>query len=229
MSNTDSFIDEVSEEVRKDQLFGYMRKYGWIAVVVVLLLVGGTAFSEYRKAQATAAAEETGNAILAALELDDDAARAEALSSIDASGGAAAITGLLQAANLSEMEDDAAAIAVLDGVATADDTPEVYRDLAALKAAMVTDGPLSLEERRATFEDLAAPGAPFRLIAQEQIALLNVEAGEIDLALEQFGAIALDADVTRGLRDRAFGMIVALDGDVDALVAAFSAAFESDQ
>lgn len=229
MSNTDSFIDEVSEEVRKDQLFGYMRKYGWIAVVVVLLLVGGTAFSEYRKAQATAAAEETGNAILAALELDDDAARAEALSSIDASGGAAAITGLLQAANLSEMEDDAAAIAVLDGVATADDTPEVYRDLAALKAAMATDGPLSLEERRATFEDLAAPGAPFRLIAQEQIALLNVEAGEIDLALEQFGAIALDADVTRGLRDRAFGMIVALDGDVDALVAAFSAAFESDQ
>ena len=76
MSNTDSFIDEVSEEVRKDKLFGYLRRYGWIAVVVVLVLVGGTAFSEFRKAQATAAAEETGNAILAALEIDDDTARA---------------------------------------------------------------------------------------------------------------------------------------------------------
>ena len=229
MSNTDSFIDEVSEEVRKDKLFGYLRRYGWIAVVVVLVLVGGTAFSEFRKAQATAAAEETGNAILAALEIDDDTARADALAAIDAAGGAAAITGLLQAANLSEMEDAAAAVAVLDGVATAADTPDVYRDLAALKAAMIVDGPLSLEERRATLDDLAAPGAPFRLIAQEQIAMLNVEAGEIDLALDQFSAIALDADVTRGLRDRAFGMIVALDGDVDELLAAFTAAFESDQ
>ena len=229
MSNTDSFIDEVSEEVRKDKLFGYLRRYGWIAVVVVLVLVGGTAFSEFRKAQATAAAEETGNAILAALEIDDDTARADALAAIDAAGGAAAITGLLQAANLSEMEDAAAAVAVLDGVATAADTPDVYRDLAALKAAMVVDGPLSHEERRATLDDLAAPGAPIRLIAQEQIAMLNVEAGEIDLALDQFSAIALDADVTRGLRDRAFGMIVALDGDVDELLAAFTAAFESDQ
>ena len=49
MSNSETFIDEVTEEVRKDQLFGYMRKYGWIAVLAVLAIVGGTAFSELRK------------------------------------------------------------------------------------------------------------------------------------------------------------------------------------
>ena len=36
MSGTDSFIEEVSEEVRRDKLFAKMRKYGWIAVLLVL-------------------------------------------------------------------------------------------------------------------------------------------------------------------------------------------------
>ena len=36
VSDTDSFIAEVNEEVRREQLYGYLRKYGWIAVVAVL-------------------------------------------------------------------------------------------------------------------------------------------------------------------------------------------------
>ena len=47
MSETDSFIEEVSEEVRKDRLFAIMRKYGWIALLAVLLMVSGTAYREY--------------------------------------------------------------------------------------------------------------------------------------------------------------------------------------
>ncbi len=36
MSNNDSFIDEVNEEVRRDKLYALFRKYGWIGVVAVL-------------------------------------------------------------------------------------------------------------------------------------------------------------------------------------------------
>lgn len=218
MSDTDSFLDEVTEEVRKDQLFGYMRKYGWIAVLVVLLIVGGTAYSEYRKSQTETAAKAAGDSILAALEIDDDAARAEALRAIDVQGGAAAVTGLLAAADLSETGEAAAAVETLNAVAALQDAPDVYRDLAALKAAMVSEGGMSLDDRLATLERLAAPGAAFRLVAQEQIALMSIDAGETDLALEQFAAIAQDAEVTGGLRDRAFAMIVALDGDLEALL-----------
>ena len=46
MSETDSFIEEVTEEVRRDKLFGYLKKYGWIAVVVVVGAVGTTAWLE---------------------------------------------------------------------------------------------------------------------------------------------------------------------------------------
>lgn len=218
MSNTDSFIDEVSEEVRKDRLFGYMRRYGWIAVLVILVLVGGTAFSEYRKAQAENAAKAAGDEILAALEINDDAARAAALQAIEADGGAAAVTGLLAAADLVETDNPDAAIARLNAVSTQGDAPQVYRDLAALKAAMVSGGSLSEDDRRATLERLAVPGGTFRLMAQEQLALMDVDAGNVDAALDQFAAIAQDAEVTGGLRDRAFAMIVALGGDIESLL-----------
>ncbi len=218
MSNSETFIDEVSEEVRKDQLFGYMRKYGWIAVVLVVLVVGGTAFSEFRKAQATNQAQAAGDEILAALELDDDAERAAALQAIDATGGAGAITGLLAAADLTETGalDDAAT--TLEAVALDEDAPQVYRDLAALKMAMVQGDSLGMEERRAMLSGLAVPGATFRLIAQEQLALLDVQAGAVDAALEQFSAIVQDAEVTRGLRERAITMIVALGGDIEGIL-----------
>lgn len=218
MSNNESFIDEVSEEVRKDQLFGYMRKYGWIAVLAVLVIVGGTAYSEYRKAQTTNAARAAGNEILAALEIDDDEARAAALQAIDTEGPAAAITGLLAAADLTETGNVEGAAATLEAVALDDDAPQVYRDLAALKSVMAQSETLSGDERRAILAGLASPGAAFRLVAQEQLALISVEDGETDKAIAEFLAIAQDAEVTRGLRERSFSMIVALGGDIDDLL-----------
>ena len=56
MSETDSFIEEVTEEVRRDRLFALFRRYGWIVLVLIVLVVGGAAWNEYRKAQDRAAA-----------------------------------------------------------------------------------------------------------------------------------------------------------------------------
>ena len=80
MSETDSFIDEVTEEVRRDRLFGLMRRYGWIAVLAVLLIVGGAAYREYSRASDQSAARALGDALLAALDTEDTDARSSALS-----------------------------------------------------------------------------------------------------------------------------------------------------
>ena len=86
MSNTDSFIEEVTEEVRRDRLYALMRRYGWIAVLAILLLVGGAAWNEWRKAQAQARAAAFGDAILAALAASDTDGRAAGGGAADGAG-----------------------------------------------------------------------------------------------------------------------------------------------
>ncbi|MFQ3183104.1 MAG: hypothetical protein ACI9RO_001754 [Alteromonas macleodii] len=218
MSNSETFIDEVTEEVRKDKLFGYMRKYGWIAFLAVLLIVGGTAFSEFRKAQTTSAAQAAGDAILSALEINDDNARAAALQAIDISGPSSAITKLLAAADLTETDDIMGAASALDVVVFDADAPQIYRELAALKSVMVQTNTLSPEDRRALLTSLAVAGAPFRVVAKEQLALISVEVGDVEAAITQYAALSQDAEATRGQRERAFRMIIALGGDIDELV-----------
>lgn len=213
MSDTDSFINEVSEEVRKDVLYGYIRKYGWIAVLVVLGIVGGTAWNEYRKAQDTAAAEAAGDALIAALGADDAAERANALSGIETAGPSSVVTAFLTAAALQENGNLDGAAANLTSLAVDPDTPQLYRDLAAFKVAMMDVGDVAM--RRTSLEALAQPGATFALLAQEQLALMDVASGDTDAAIARLQAIAEDAGVTRTLLERTQTLLVALGAPLD--------------
>ncbi|TNB90449.1 hypothetical protein FHD68_16590, partial [Paracoccus marcusii] len=73
-NQSDTFIDEVTEELRRDRLYGAMRRYGWIVVLVIVAVVGFTAWREYSAAQDRAAAQAWGDAILAAEAENDPAA-----------------------------------------------------------------------------------------------------------------------------------------------------------
>ena len=79
MSNPDSFIEEVTEEVRRDRLFAAFRKYGWIGGLVVLGIVGGAAWNEWQKSQAAARAQGFGDAMLEALDTGGAVERREAM------------------------------------------------------------------------------------------------------------------------------------------------------
>ncbi|WP_417250703.1 tetratricopeptide repeat protein [Celeribacter sp.] len=213
MSNTDSFIDEVTEEVRRDKLYATLRKYGWIGVVLVVGIVGGAAFNEYSKAKRANAAQAAGDAITAALGASEAAERAEALGAIDAEGGPRLLAEMIRAGELYAAGDAAGAIAALApfvGDATLD---AGYRDLAVLKTAMMGAGEISVDERISMLAGIAAPRAPYRLLAEEQIAVAQVEAGDVDAAIEGLRAIAEDGGASQGLRQRARQMIVALGGD----------------
>ncbi|WP_298566432.1 hypothetical protein [uncultured Aliiroseovarius sp.] len=210
MSETDTFIDEVTEEVRRDKLFAMMRRYGWIAVSLVVLLVGGAAYNEWRKASERAAAQALGDAILAAEEQDDAVARAEGLAAIDASGDAAAVIALLASV------DGAEGAQTLRDVADNGDIDPLYRDLAQLKLVSMTESGLSPDDRRTRLEPLAMAGAPFRVLAEEQLALVEVEAGDVEAALARLRALLVDDEASGALRRRASQLIVALGGSLEA-------------
>ena len=218
MSESDSFINEVTDEVRRDALYGYLRRYGWIAVLVVIGLVGGAAFNEYSKAQSQSAAQLIGDQMLDALSNESSDDRAKALAEIDAVGASQAVASLLTAATQLEAGKVDAAARTLGGLAANTDIPEIYRNLAALKAAMLPTDDIS--DRMNMLEILAQPGASFALLAREQIGLMQVEMGDSEAAITTMRLIFEDAGVTRGLRERAQKLIVGLGGAITAPVLA---------
>lgn len=213
MSNNESFIDEVNEEVRRDRLFGYFRKYGWLAVAAVVVLVGGAAWTEYERAKERAAAEATGDAIIEALSLDAPQDVLAALEGLTPN----AVTLMLAASAAQEAGDVEGAVQILNKVAAGEDFSQLYKELATLKIVSLSEGKTSVEERLELLRPLAEAGRPFALLAKEQIALVQIEYGDKVAALDTLGDILQDAAVTQGLRDRSQQMIVALGGDLETL------------
>ncbi|AHD00629.1 hypothetical protein [Leisingera methylohalidivorans] len=216
MSDTDSFIDEVTEEVRRDRLFLMLKRYGWIGGAVVALIVGGAALREYSKAQDQAAAEALGDAITAALEIDGSSSQSEALAAVSAeSAGGAAVLKMLEAGALADAGKPAEAVARLEAVAVNGELPLIYRHIASFKALALQAGTLSADDRRLQYEALAQPGAPLGLLASEQLALLDIEAGNTPAAIGRLREIAADASVSADLKERATQLIVALGGSME--------------
>lgn len=210
MDQTDSFIDEVTEEVRRDRLFAAFRKYGWIGVVAILALVGGSAYVEWDKTQRQARAEAFGDGILSALEAENPA---EALAALPVSGPQDGMRKLLTAAQAAEDGKVEVALADLRAVAGDATLPDSLRQLARLKAVLVAGAAMGAEERSAELAALSAPGAPFRLMAMEQQALAALAAGDRDGAIAKAREIMAEDGVTSGLQQRATELIVALGGD----------------
>ena len=219
MSDTDSFIEEVNEEVRRDRLYSLMRRYGWIPIVIILGLVGGTAWNEYRKAQDEAAAQALGDAVLAAAQIQDPPERLEALRAVEAGDSGAAVTlSLLEAATLGEAGDLRGMISVLEPLTLDQELSPVYRDLAALR--MVTQGGDSVPSniRADLLDRLSAPGAPFRLLGLEQRALFELEQGETETAIATLQGLMQESDVTDALIQRSAQLLAALGADAPSAV-----------
>ena len=208
MSNPESFIDEVTEEVRRDKLYAQLRKYGWIGVLAVLLLVGGAAANEWIKARDRAAAEATGDAILAAVEIDDAAARLATLDGLGAEGDRTALITLIAAA---VADDPAEADRRLAALAEDTSRPALYRDLAQLKRTLLP-GALDAAARVEVLTPLTAPGGAFRVLAEEQIALAEIELGQTEAARTRLEALLSDTEASQALRRRVSQLIVALGG-----------------
>lgn len=218
MSNTDSFIDEVTEEVRRDRLFGYFRRYGWIGIVGVVALVGGAAYYEWQAHQARQKAERFGDAVMAALDAPDAPARAEALAAIPATGDDAALLRLIAAGEALAGPEGAArdkALADLAAVAADGSVSPLWRDLAALRRLSAPGGVVPAAERAAGLAALAEPGRPFRPLALEQIALDKLAGGDKAGALADFRVLASDPQAPSALRARAGQMIVVLGGGTE--------------
>ena len=212
MSESDSFIEEVTEEVRRDKLFKLFKKYGWLLVLAVVAIVGGTAYNEWDKSQRLTEARLTGDLMRAAVAAED----ADALAVLAGDEVSSALITRIEQANILVAKDEPeAALAVLRSVADDPVALPIYGDLALLKIVMLEAANMGADDRRDAFNRLTAPGAPYRLLAQEQLAMQYVRDGDTEAAITELRAILVDSGVTPNLRNRAQQLIVALGGSVE--------------
>lgn len=216
MSNPESFIDEVTEELRRDRLYKLLRRYGWIAVAAVLLIVGGASYFEWQKARETAQARALGDAILTAMEQDTPQARLDALAGVDATGEARVLVALLTAGEELNAENSENAQAQLQSVINDVSIAESYRQFATVKLVMLQGDSVAPAQRRTALEPLIEAGGPFRTIALEQMALISAEEGDTEGAIDLLQQAASSSDATADLRQRVSQLIVALGGGFDA-------------
>jgi len=214
---SDSFISEVSEEVRRDKLYAALRRYGWLITALVVLIVGGAAVNEWRKVRQASQAEAAGDAFRAAYAEPDAATRAAALGDLAATTPRAAVLAkLAEAGSRIEAGDAAAAAALLGEVAGDGSAGEPYRSIAALQRVMVLGASMDPSERQATLELLVNPGAPFRPLALEQRALMHLEGGDKAAAIADLQELLTEPQASEALRGRARQLIIAAGGSLPA-------------
>jgi len=210
MSNPDSFIDEVTEELRRDRLFAAFRKYGWIGGLVVVLIVGGAAWREYGLSREAARAQAFGDGLIDALDMGDAAARDAALQALAATGGQNALKTLVQTSDLEA--DKGAALTALAALEADTSQPQLYRDLASLRRVLLAGGDLPLDQRRSLLEGIKARG--FGILAREQLAYLLIEEGKADEAIAALTTLIQEQGAPQGLIARASAAILALGGSL---------------
>lgn len=210
MSETDSFINEVTEEVRRDKLFAIFRKYGWVGGLVILVVVVGTAWNEWQKSSQLARAQSFGDALLDGLDLGAPQDRLAAIKAAPADGAQTAVVNLLLSSD--PTADRAEALAALSALASDASQPDLYRDLANLRLVLLSGTKMPVADRRAVLEGMSGPGRPFRVLAQEQLAYLDIEEGKVEEAIVALIALTSDQEAGSATKDRLRQVITALGG-----------------
>jgi hypothetical protein len=219
----ESFVREVDENLRRDQLRDMAQSHGkWIALAVVLLLVavGGFLFWQDRQKQQAAVDSETISTALDKVASGNvKAAREELAPLADSSNDmtrASAIFG--QAALALRQNDRKTAIDLYRKAAGDEGLPQAYRDLATVRLTLTEFDQLKPDEIITRLSELAQPGKPFFGTAGEMTGMAMIAKGDRTGAGQLFARIAADKQVPQSVRARAVQIAGSLGVDATASI-----------
>jgi hypothetical protein len=215
-------FDEVNEELRAERAQALLKRYAGViiaAVMLVLLATGGWEIWRWWQAkQDRIAAQQFLTAVSIADSGQSDAAsRKTAIADFDAIAATApegyrTLARLRAAALEAQSGNLTGAERQWNAVATDPNADPLLRDLANLLWAeheIDTADPSLLAAR---LKALAEPDNPWRPLAEEQLALLDLRQGKTTTAKAAFTRLADDLTAPRGVRGRAVALLGRLGG-----------------
>jgi hypothetical protein len=204
MSDTDGFIHEVTEELRRDRMLKVWRTWAPAVIGGVIAVVAATGLIEWHKHQDRAAAEQAGAVLRAAAAAPGPAERSVRFgeAAVTLESGPAMVARLSQASAAAEAGDSNAAVQALDAAAAGVDATPVYRDLAGFRALLIALPGMAAGARIDALTRYLVEGAPFRLLALEQRAVAKLDAGDVAGARVDAEAALSDPMASGQLRRR---------------------------
>lgn len=207
MSESDSFIQEVTEEVRQDRMFKLWKRYAPFVIGAIILIVGAAAVWNWMEHRAVIEARERGGAFLAAEPESVEAHEALAEELDDAP--AAVVAEMRLAAAKAKAGDGAGAADIYRAIADRSDLIRAYRDLALLLALKLDAATAEPEALMQQIEPLVEEGAPYRALALELRGALALNAGDAEAARADLSAALTDPTATGETRRRVVELLSA--------------------
>ena len=214
MSETDSFIQEVTDEVRQDRMFRLWKKYGPYAIAAVVLIVAVAAGLNWMKHRETLQAREAGGAFLNA-DITSVEDQEVLLGSVE--GQAAVIAKMRLAAAKAQSGDVEGAAALYREVANTSGLGPAFSDLARLQAVRVRAASIDASEAEAELAPLVGEDAPYRVLALELRAVILLNSGDVEGAHADLVEIVADPLATRQSRERAVTLLASSGGDLSSM------------
>ncbi len=207
-NDEESFIREVNEELRSDQMKAIWKQYGKLLIATAVLIVVGTAGYRTYEWWTDKQASASGDRFLEAMKLASDNKQDEAKAVLeglqeDGFGSYPVLARMREATLIAERGDKKAAAEAFAAIAKDSSVPDAIRNAARLRAAWLLIDEATYEEVSAQVEELATPQNPMRHSAREALGLSAYKNGDYARAKEWFEAIAADNQTPGNVANRA--------------------------
>ncbi len=201
------FINEVEEELRKDEYNRLLKKFGPLLVGIVISIVAATAYFEWRKVTQDKAARATSYAYVEAGRLASDGESDEAVRrflaiSQKAPSGYAGLSLMRAAAIELKAGKRAEAVSLFDRAAQRFEKPR-HIQLAQIKAAYILTSDGRYDDVRSRLGSLAQADQPYEYLARELLGFAAMQSGDTSAAREQFSYLDTIPGVTETIAARA--------------------------
>ena len=211
----DTFMREVDENLRRDQLRDFFKAYGnWMILAVGLFLVasGGSIWWNQHQAQRAEAQVEQLAQTYKDIGTGNIAGAPKQLGDLSNSGSKAvrATAAFASAAVALQQGNNKLATSTYKSIADDSSLPAPYRDAALVRQTALEFDQLQPDDIIARLAPLTKPGEPWFGTAGEMTALAMVKQGKKQEAGQLFAAISKDSGVPESIRARSAQVAVSL-------------------
>ena len=219
----ETFLREVDENLRRDRLRDFAKKYGGLlvsALVLFLAASGGFIWWQQHKAERSGRQVEQIAEIFKNIGGGAPGNAPQQLDELSNSGSKAVrATAMLTRAALAVQQNDLKlAKAKYAEIAADSSLPKPYRDAALIRQTALEFDQIPPQEVVSRLEPLAKPGEPWFGSAGEMTAMALVKQGQKTQAAQLFAAIAKDRNVPDSIRERSVQIAGSLGVDASSAI-----------